>query len=449
MLLQIIAIFTSWSSYAQDREVPLQNLSPSMEIVNPKNYWLPAVEVAGLNIGVWSYSKFFTNRNWPNINLNSVKRNFQTGFKWDPDGYIGNQFAHPYHGGMYFSAARANGLGFWESAPYALGGSLMWEYFMESVPPSYNDIVNTPVTGILLGEISFRVSNLILDESTNGFERLFRESGAFVINPMHGLNRLIKGDTWKNGKSFKQKEFYPQISFGVNDVFLSRKLSKNNTYAFFAFDFSYGNRFSVSQHKDPFDYFTFHTEASVNTNDYIFGVFASGVLWDTKINMFGNPKDVIGVYKEVDLIINTVYKLSATSVSGQFIDNFDIASITVQNSFSLSAILMGATNSQYATEFGRNYNIGPGASASVSSSLRIKNYGRVHFSYKRYWIHTLSGAESEEFVGLLKAGTTYELNSFLNIGMDFLLYERFGNYAAFPDTKTANSALRLFAQLSF
>lgn len=74
---------------------------------------------------------------------------------------------------------------------------------MEIEPPSYNDIVNTPVTGIILGEISFRVSDLIIDESSTGFERVLREFSSTLVDPMKGFNRLIRGDMWKSG--FKEK----------------------------------------------------------------------------------------------------------------------------------------------------------------------------------------------------------------------------------------------------
>ena len=78
---------------------------------------------------------------------------------------------------MYFNAARANGYSFYESAPFALLGSLEWEYFGENTLPSYNDVINTPVNGIFLGEIFYRLGSNILDDQTTGFDRFFREIG--------------------------------------------------------------------------------------------------------------------------------------------------------------------------------------------------------------------------------------------------------------------------------
>ncbi|KAF0149921.1 MAG: hypothetical protein FD143_2682 [Ignavibacteria bacterium] len=410
-----------------------------------KNYWLPAVEVIGLNIGVWAYSKYLTSEGWSDINWETVKNNFKTGFKWDVDGYLMNQFWHPYHGSNYYNLARSNGLGFWESAPYAFGGSLIWEFVMENEAPSYNDIVNTPVTGIILGEISFRVSNLIIDESAIGFERFLREFSSTLIDPMQGFNRLIRGDMWKAGKPNKRSKFNVIVSSGVHNVFFSSKINSSKSYLALRADLNYGDQFSVSDHQKPFDYFTLRAEVNIAPGDNIVGIFASGVIWDNKLKLFENSKNIIGIYKEVDIHINTVYKLSATSVTGQIINTVPLsASVSMQNYFGLSAILMGATNSQYASESGKDYNIGPGASAKIGAKVIFRNFGEIYSNYKRFWIHTLSGAEGEEFVGLLNIGINYQLleNSFL--GVDFLLYERYGDYKYFTNTQDVNSALRIY-----
>ena len=393
-----------------------------------KNYWLPAVEIIGLNFSVWGYHRYLSGENWSNISWETIKNNFKTGFVWDVDGYLINQFWHPYHGSNYYNAARTNGLTFWESAP-----------------PSYNDIVNTPVTGIILGEISFRVSNLIIDESVVGFERFLREFTSTVVDPMQGLNRMISGAMWKAGKPNKRSKFNVIVSSGVHNVFFSSKINNSKSYVALRADLNYGDQFSVSEHQKPFDYFTLHSEVNIAPGDNIAGIFASGVLWDSKLKLFENSKNIVGIYKEVDIHINTVYKLSATSVTGQIINTVPLSgSVSLQNYFGLSAILMGATNSQYASVYGKDYNIGPGASAKIGAKAIIKNFGELYSNYKRFWIHTLSGAEGEEFVGLLNIGINYQLLENSYLGLDFLLYERYGDYKYFLNTQDANSALRIY-----
>lgn len=412
-----------------------------------KNYLIPAVEVVGLNLFVGAFNTYVSNEDFAKISFKTIGDNFKTGFVWDEDNYLTNQFAHPFHGANYFNAARSNGLEFWESTPYAIGGSLMWEFFMENEPPSYNDLVNTSVTGITFGEISYRVSNLIIDESTTGLERILRELTSTVINPMQGFNRLIKGDMWKSGTSNHPPNYSIILSTGAHNVFFENDISK--TYAAFRANLVYGNIYDVKNHNSPFEYFSLHGEVNIAEGDDIIGIFASGVLTDKKVDIFNNSNNIIGLYKEVDFLSNEVYKLTATSITGRLINRVDISSLVeMENNITVSGILMGGTNSQYAAEEGKDYNLGPGASGSIGVKFLFDDYAEVYSNYKRYWIHTLAGADGEEFVGLLMTGINYHIFEKTTLGLEFLLYERYGEYEKYPDYSSSNAALRFYVKYS-
>ena len=70
----------------------------------------------------------------------------------------------------------------------------MWEFFMETEAPSPNDMLATTFGGVALGEITFRVSDLFIDNRTSGWERAGRELLAGIISPMRAINRLITGE---------------------------------------------------------------------------------------------------------------------------------------------------------------------------------------------------------------------------------------------------------------
>ncbi|HOO21971.1 MAG TPA: DUF3943 domain-containing protein, partial [Kiritimatiellia bacterium] len=71
---------------------------------------------------------------------------------------------------------RTNGMSFGWSAAGALGGSLMWELFMETEPPSINDVLATTAGGIALGEITFRISSSLVNNHARGLERVTGEA---------------------------------------------------------------------------------------------------------------------------------------------------------------------------------------------------------------------------------------------------------------------------------
>jgi hypothetical protein len=120
--------------------------------------------------------------------------NMEQGWVWDLDDFVVNQVGHPYQGNNYFTAGRANGLSFWESAGVTAFGSGTWEYFGETNHASLNDLINTTLGGIALGEMFHRTAWLVRDTRLSGRKRLWKEIGATAIDPVTGANRFLRGD---------------------------------------------------------------------------------------------------------------------------------------------------------------------------------------------------------------------------------------------------------------
>jgi hypothetical protein len=120
--------------------------------------------------------------------------NMENGWVWDLDEFTVNQFGHPYQGNNYFNAGRSNGLSFYESAAITAFGSGTWEYFGETNKPSLNDLINTTLGGIALGEMFHRAAWLVRDPHKTGRGRLWNEIGAMALDPITGANRFISGD---------------------------------------------------------------------------------------------------------------------------------------------------------------------------------------------------------------------------------------------------------------
>lgn len=162
-----------------------------------EHFWRAAGEVFGFNIGLWAFDRYVQRGDWAYINFHTIKENFKHGFKWDNDNLNTNMFLHPYNGSLYYNAARSNGFNYWKSGLFAIGGSAMWELFMECEYPSTNDIIATPIGGMCIGEVCFRASDLVFDDRTHGAERVGREISGFLLSPMRGVTRLLTGDAWR------------------------------------------------------------------------------------------------------------------------------------------------------------------------------------------------------------------------------------------------------------
>src|SRR5262249_58752763 len=139
--------------------------------------------------GAWDRS--VKNEDCAHISWDTVHQNFKTGFQYDIDHFLTNQSSHPYHGGLFFSAGRANGYNYWESSLFALAGSLIWECCIENTPPSINDLVNTNLGGMTRGEVSYRLAIVVLDNKATGADRVWREVVAAVLNPVQPVHPLV------------------------------------------------------------------------------------------------------------------------------------------------------------------------------------------------------------------------------------------------------------------
>ncbi|RKG67523.1 DUF3943 domain-containing protein, partial [Corallococcus exercitus] len=164
-----------------------------------RHIWLALGEVTAVNAAVWSVNRFIRKRDWANVSPEVWGRNLTSGFEWDADKFTANQLDHPYHGGIYYNIGRDNGLSYWEAAPLTFFGSLQWEVFGENNRPSTNDIINTSLGGLAVGEVLYRLSSMILDNGATGWERGGREVAAGLLNPGRGFSRVVRGEAWRVG----------------------------------------------------------------------------------------------------------------------------------------------------------------------------------------------------------------------------------------------------------
>lgn len=239
--------------------------SVDMAYHQKKNFWRAGGEVFGLNISLWAFDRYIKKGDYAYISWETIKENFRHGFEWDNDHLITNMFAHPYNGSMFFNAGRSNGFNYWQSELFAIGGSAMWEMCMEREYPSTNDIIATPIGGAALGEVFYRTSDLVLDDSSSGGERFGREFAAFLIDPMRGFNRIVTGQAWKKRSTTGRRFGLPPISFELslgpriltmidNDGFRGGVAAEINI--------EYGDRYEATT-KTPYDYFSFLVESQV------------------------------------------------------------------------------------------------------------------------------------------------------------------------------------------
>ncbi|MCD8194169.1 MAG: DUF3943 domain-containing protein [Tannerellaceae bacterium] len=277
-------LFLSLSISAQHfPKMDTRNYITDTTLFVPHKPWRAVSEIIGLNIGVWAFNRYVTKGDFAYINFKTIKENFKVGPVWDVDKFSTNLVAHPYHGSLYYNAARSNGMNLWQSIPFTLGGSLMWEFFMENEPPSINDMIATTFGGIELGEITYRLSDLFIDNRSFGSERVGREILVGVISPIRALNRIVTGEAWKRtpykGRVFESVPINFVVNVGPRFLAEQEETRDGNVSMHIALRLDYGDPYD-DEFYSPYEWFQLRAGFDFfNSQSLISQVNAVGALW--------------------------------------------------------------------------------------------------------------------------------------------------------------------------
>ncbi len=378
-----------------------------------KRPWVAAAEATSVNLLVFSFNRFVMNEEFAHINFHTIRNNFRR-FVWDNDCFTTNLFAHPYHGNLYFNSARSNGLNFWESIPYAFGGSMMWELFGEREPPAINDLMATTMGGTCIGEITNRISHTILNDRTQGFGRFLREAAALIVNPIQGFNRLVRGEAWHvKQKNYLYHDFdrIPvHLDFAVGTRYLADDggLFRGEYNPYINIALQYGEPLNDRENK-PYDYFTAEVTIGMSANQPLFSkAILTGRLWGAPIYAGKNVDAQFGIFQHFNFYNSepvkdgtslTPYRISEAMAFGPGIiyrfNNVGHLGSIEQRIF-IDGIALGGSKSDYYQVIDRDYNMGSGFSFKTNTIMTFPRVGVFSLSASYYRIFTWKGYETKD-----------------------------------------------------
>lgn len=450
-----------------------------------KHPWKAALEAFAINVGVQCFDQFVMNEEFAKISFHSIKHNIETGFVWDNDQFSTNLFAHPYHGGLYFNAARSHGMNFWESVPYSFCGSLMWETTCEIEPPAINDLMATTFGGVAIGEVTHRVSNLVFDDRLSGFPRFMREFLGTLICPIKGLNRILSGDAWRvRGKYYKYHDYQRSpVSFSASAGY--RYLADNNTLfrgegnPYVRFNLVYGDPFDGETTK-PYDYFTLDATFGLSSNQpLITGLHLLGRLWSVPVEVSKGTEMEFGIFQHFNYYDSqpvkdgtslVPYRISeAASFGPGIIYRFpQVGNLTrFEQRVFLDGILLGGSLTDYYNVIDRDYNMGSGYSVKAISFMEFGKVATFQIGADYYRIFTWKGYEGKDLATtdplylnaqgdkgnasllVLNARFGLALSNRLNLDFNVSNYWRDTHYSYHDDVKSKTFDMSLGLQYKF
>ncbi|MDB4921334.1 DUF3943 domain-containing protein [Mucilaginibacter sp.] len=410
--------------------------------------WKPAVEVLGINV--------FTNvldralgEDFSHVGPSVWNNNINKGWEWDADRFGINFIGHPYTGSMYFNAARSQGYNYFQSIPFAVGGSLIWEYFGETTRPSYNDLINTPLNGALLGEMFYRLSSNILDDRTRGANRVFREITAGLIDPVRGLNRLLQGKSFRHTTTevYQKEPLNITLFAGVHKINQDKTVfGAGPTDMLLNIQLDYGNPFEDIYRK-PFDFFRLRTELSFGSGRKVLdNLTGYGILVGNNTNI-GKLSIMYGAFQYDDYWDNKTFELGALGFGGGLFTKYPISKDVVLYTNAHFALVPLAGNS---TRFGpdtsqvRDYTYNDGLEAKIESTINFGKYASASFVYYYFLLHTYVGAAGNNNVSILKPRVTFRLFENVSLGFEHFIYYDDRYLKALPGIHSVRTEQKIF-----
>lgn len=418
--------------------------------------WKPAAQVIGLNALFMGYNRYVAKADYGYVSPATWKKNLSTEPEWDTDEFGINFIGHPYQGTLYFNAARSQGYNYWQSLPFAVGGSLTWEYFGENTLPSYNDLVYTPLNGAALGEILYRLSSNLLDDRTRGRERAAREIAAGLVNPVRGLNRLLQGKTFQvtDQEAYETAPLNFTLFAGVHRLNEQRNdlFGKGANNAMLSMQLDYGKPFEHTRRK-PFDFFRLRAEFSTGAADTIAStinnVTGYGILLGRNLEI-GKLSLLTGAFQYYDYWNTRNFELGALGFGGGVFSKLEFRKNVNLYTNAHLGISPLAGNSTRSTQDGlgiRDYNFANGFQAKIESTLTLGKHATAAFVYYHFWLKTFEGLQGSNSIGIVRPRVAVRLYKNVSLGYEHFGYTTNRKLKAYSDQRSVVTEQKIFLQL--
>jgi hypothetical protein len=417
---------------------------------NKKRYFKAVLEMTSLNVTIWLFNRYVIKEKWAYVSWDSWRNNLKSGFTWDKDTYWTNLLGHPYHGAINYTIVRANNLNVLESTLLTLLGSATWELFLESRgdkdnPPSRNDLITNTLGGLTLGELLFKAANLFIDESAVGFERVLRETMAFVVNPGN-VFRVISGEAFRVGSPPEKHYFNLKFPFGAY------KTSSGQPTFLMALGLEYNDHLK-GETSSLHSYDWFSLSIRLGLQDYKLldtEILATGILAGKKIK--GGIAGLFGVFDYMDTQTSKI--MSALGVGPGLVTISESDSRFYFNSSGILYLIFGGSSpsiespdAQFGTKINDPYYFGPGLLGRVKLKLGKRGLGSIDTGFSQYWVHSIFTSVNE-FLGILTLNLNCDISkkSQLSVGYDY--YLRHASLEA-ERAKSSKPAVRAMYVLKF
>lgn len=411
-------------------------------------------EVAGpqllaLQVIPWYFNRHVADDQTADLSFHSWHRNIQLGFEWDPNSFRTNMVDHPFHGNAFYNAARSNGYDFWESSSFAYTGSFIWEFFGENNRPAINDWAMTSIGGLTIGEALHRTAKMVRDNRATGARRTFLELAGFLIDPVGGFSRAVRGEMSRVGPNPPDRIPAFSHTFGMIGYRSSSKgriPEAGGGSAFGTVIFQYGN--PSEDFQQPFDAFQLYLQFNTQEKVPIGQFQIAGVLYGSELYHSTDALHVFTIDQIFDYVNNQTYEVGGQSFGFTLRSRWNTSqTMSVRTVLQPTANVMTGIVSEYFERLDRDYDFGSGFGFRASISLNKSGLDLLRVGYLGALSHTLSGAAGNQAVHFVRATAQVPIRLPFGVGAEYILHLRDGYFRDFPDLHRSDSEYRIFLAL--
>lgn len=446
---------------AQVRALPVDTIPRAAANPGRRSVWVALAEVTALNATIWAYDYTFRRKPVFEISPQTFVENLGRTPEWDTNTLLMNQLMHPYNGAMYYNIARSEGFGPLTSSLFTLVGCAEWEWWWETVTPSANDIVNTTVGGITLGETFGRLSADLRMNRSRGLLGFGQGLLAGILDPGGTVNRGLLGGV--TNPDFLRPSTAARLQLGASTEPPSeahaagQTVPSGGTRARMRLDLEYGDRFS-SRKPSFFEAFELGLQLSGGSD-----VFSIDEL-RARGNLVGGPRERNGrswqassLDLEFELTRNAAYAAAGQSVNLSYrhrlaVGGWEIRSVAdgrlmpvtaVSSEGALPELERKGISSEPDGTIVRTYDYGLGAGLRLSSGLRHGGREVLRVGYETSWVHTFSGADGTHLLQALDVRATLPITAKWAVTAGWELHRRDSAYDQLPDVDRTSQAFSL------
>jgi len=424
-----------------------------------KSYLVPLGEVIAYEVLLNQFDRNFASQDRSDYASTpaTIAHNLRHGWVLDNDPFSTNQFMHPYGGSMYYGFARSSGLNYWESLGYTFGGSLLWEYAGERTPPSINDQVTTTIAGSYLGEVLFRMANLML-EGGGAHPGPWREWGAAALSPPTGFNRLVFGDRYSSIFPSHDPAYFSRLDLGMtrnsevhsnvnlnanltpDEPSAEQTLKRNQAAGSFAFSYGLPGKPGYTYNR-PFDYFNF--EFGAVTANIFENIMIRGLLYGDQYESGASYRGIWGLYGSYDYISPQIYRVSSSALAlGTTAEWWLARRLTLQYT-TLAGLGYGAAGTIHGSGE-RNYHYGLTPQALLAARLTWRNRVQMDMTGREYYVSGVGSLESRGNENVIRGESTLTLRLFGRHALALKYVESLRN-AHYPDLAPTHQSVRAYS----